>query len=294
MPADKTAAAFAFVKFMNSAESQAFLADKLGLLPTRKSAYDIASVKNNAIISAFKPVVDAAAARPWIPEGGQFFGPLDTMATEVLVRAGPEGGPGRRGQEVQGRGRPGATARPERRHVRGRLARRAPVTPRHRTPAPDWSAADERRHGRPRTADRPVHPRTARPAGSGAAGTGTGTPGPWSPRSSSSSAVLIVYPLVRGIYLSLTNTTEANQLSEICTKSITGDEACEPNPNAADFVGLDNYVDVLTGEVGEFWQQFGVTLIWTVTCVVFHYGLGLGLAVLLNRPIGSAASTGCC
>ena len=86
VPAEKTAAAIAFVKFMNSAESQAFLADKLGLLPTRKSVYDIASVKNNAIISAFKPVVDAAAARPWIPEGGQFFGPLDQMATEVLVQ----------------------------------------------------------------------------------------------------------------------------------------------------------------------------------------------------------------
>ena len=30
-------------------------------------------------------------------------------------------------------------------------------------------------------------------------------------------AVLILYPLGRGIYLSFTNTTEANQLSEICT-----------------------------------------------------------------------------
>jgi arabinogalactan oligomer / maltooligosaccharide transport system substrate-binding protein len=86
VPADKTAAAIAFVKFMNSAESQAFLSDKLGLLPTRKSAYAIDSVKNNPIISAFKPVVEAAVARPWIPEGGQFFGPLDTMATEVLVQ----------------------------------------------------------------------------------------------------------------------------------------------------------------------------------------------------------------
>jgi arabinogalactan oligomer / maltooligosaccharide transport system substrate-binding protein len=87
VPADKTAAAIAFVKFMNSAASQAFLAEKLGLLPTRKSAYALDAVKNNPIISAFKPVVDAAAARPWIPEGGQFFGPLDTMATEVLVQA---------------------------------------------------------------------------------------------------------------------------------------------------------------------------------------------------------------
>jgi arabinogalactan oligomer/maltooligosaccharide transport system substrate-binding protein len=86
MAQDKAAAAIAFVKFMSSASSQAFLADKLGLLPTRKSAYDIDKVKNNAIIAAFQPVVASAVARPWIPEGGQFFVPLDTMATEVLIQ----------------------------------------------------------------------------------------------------------------------------------------------------------------------------------------------------------------
>ncbi|MFC7760607.1 extracellular solute-binding protein [Catellatospora bangladeshensis] len=86
MPQEKAAAAIAFVKFMSSAQSQAFLADKLGVLPTRQSAYQIDSVKNNAIIAAFQPVVASAVARPWIPEGGQFFGPLDTMATEVLIQ----------------------------------------------------------------------------------------------------------------------------------------------------------------------------------------------------------------
>jgi arabinogalactan oligomer/maltooligosaccharide transport system permease protein len=98
-------------------------------------------------------------------------------------------------------------------------------------------------------------------------------------------SVLVLYPLVRGVYLSLTNTTEANQYSEICIRSITGAEVCEPNPNAARFVGLENYIRVLSGEVGEFWHQFMITLIWTVTCVVFHYGIGLGLAILLNRPM---------
>ncbi len=87
MDESKADAAIAFINFMNSAESQAFLADELGLLPTRKSAYEIDSVKNNAIVSAFKPVVDAAVARPWIPEGGQFFAALDTMAVETLVQS---------------------------------------------------------------------------------------------------------------------------------------------------------------------------------------------------------------
>jgi len=82
----KTDAAIAFISFMNSADSQAFLAEELGLLPTRQSAYEIDSVANNEVISAFGPVIDSAVARPWIPEGGQFFGPLDDMAVEVLVQ----------------------------------------------------------------------------------------------------------------------------------------------------------------------------------------------------------------
>ncbi|SDT79812.1 extracellular solute-binding protein [Actinoplanes derwentensis] len=86
VPQEKAAAAVAFIKFMNSAESQAFLAGKLGLLPTRKSAYEIDTVENDAVISAFKPVSETAVSRPWIPEGGQFFGALDQLATEVLVQ----------------------------------------------------------------------------------------------------------------------------------------------------------------------------------------------------------------
>lgn len=98
-------------------------------------------------------------------------------------------------------------------------------------------------------------------------------------------AVLVFYPLVRGIYLSLTNLNEGNQLTEICSKSLTGVQECAPNPDSWHFIGLDNFVNVLTGEVGEFWHQFTITIIWTVACVAFHYGLGMGLAVLLNRRI---------
>ncbi|MEV1143122.1 extracellular solute-binding protein [Micromonospora sp. NPDC049799] len=86
MPQEKIDAAVAFVKFMSSAESQAFLSEKLGLLPTRKSAYNLDAVKNNPIVAAYQPVVEAAVGRPWIPEAGQFFGPLDQMATEVLIQ----------------------------------------------------------------------------------------------------------------------------------------------------------------------------------------------------------------
>ena len=81
----KADAAIAFVKFMTSAESQAFLADELGLLPgprvglrpTRSRQRDHRGLQAG---------VEAATARPWIPEGGLFFGPLDKMATEVLIQ----------------------------------------------------------------------------------------------------------------------------------------------------------------------------------------------------------------
>jgi arabinogalactan oligomer/maltooligosaccharide transport system permease protein len=97
--------------------------------------------------------------------------------------------------------------------------------------------------------------------------------------------VLVLYPLARGVYISFTDLNESNQRAEICTKTLGGDEVCEPNPDAAGFVGLQNYVDIITGERGEFWLQLGNTLIWTAACVVFHYALGLGLAVLLNRHV---------
>lgn len=101
--------------------------------------------------------------------------------------------------------------------------------------------------------------------------------------------VLILYPLTRGVWLSLTNLTEANQQLEICTRTLGGGETCQPNPNRWEYVGLNNYVQVLAGEIGRFWPQFRITLIWTVTCVVFHYGIGLMLAVLLNRRVRGRA-----
>jgi len=97
--------------------------------------------------------------------------------------------------------------------------------------------------------------------------------------------VLVFYPLLRGMWISLTNLNESNQRTEICVRTLGGGEECRPNPDAWEFVGLDNYTRILTGEVGEFWQWFWVTLIWTVVCVVFHYGIGLGLATLLNRQL---------
>jgi arabinogalactan oligomer/maltooligosaccharide transport system permease protein len=102
-------------------------------------------------------------------------------------------------------------------------------------------------------------------------------------------AVLVFYPLVQGIWMTFTDINKANQAAEVCRKTLGGAEVCEPNPSRWQFTGLENYVNLLTGKVGNFWQLFRVTLIWTLACVFFHYTLGLGLAVLLNREIRGRA-----
>ncbi|GGP35642.1 extracellular solute-binding protein [Saccharothrix coeruleofusca] len=77
--------AIKLVACMSSTESQARIAKELGLLPTRKSAYDNADVKANPVVSAFEPVATSAHARAWIPEGDQLFAPLKIAYADVLA-----------------------------------------------------------------------------------------------------------------------------------------------------------------------------------------------------------------
>ncbi|WP_177216926.1 carbohydrate ABC transporter permease [Amycolatopsis arida] len=89
-------------------------------------------------------------------------------------------------------------------------------------------------------------------------------------------AVLVLYPLARGVFLSLTNATEMNSGGTIGVNEI---------PATYEFVGLRNYIEVLSGADGTFYPRLLWTLQWTVICVTLHYSLGLGLAVLLNRAL---------
>ncbi|WP_330176135.1 extracellular solute-binding protein [Streptomyces sp. NBC_01498] len=86
-------ASYAFVEYMSSAESQAKITTELNLLPTRTSVYARPEVAKNEIVGFFKPVVDKAVERPWIPETGSLFAPLVTEYTKVLTgQATPEEG----------------------------------------------------------------------------------------------------------------------------------------------------------------------------------------------------------
>lgn len=87
-------------------------------------------------------------------------------------------------------------------------------------------------------------------------------------------AVLVLYPLLRGLYFSLTNANESNLGRTIGPNHI---------PSSYEFVGLDNYWNILSGQEGHFYQVLLWTIVWTTVCVVLHYGLGLGLALLLHQ-----------
>ncbi|MEV7086715.1 sugar ABC transporter permease [Streptomyces sp. NPDC093085] len=84
--------------------------------------------------------------------------------------------------------------------------------------------------------------------------------------------VIIGYPLVRGVYLSLTDANERNVERSIGVNHL---------PATYEFVGLDNYASALTG--GQFLSTLGWTLVWTVSCVSLTFTLGLTLATMLNR-----------
>ncbi|MCW7943727.1 ABC transporter permease [Streptomyces hygroscopicus] len=88
--------------------------------------------------------------------------------------------------------------------------------------------------------------------------------------------VLVLYPLVYGFYLTL---TDANSLNTARTIGVNHIDATYK------FIGLGNYKDILFGPLSydRFWSHFVWTIVWTVACVVLHYSIGLGLALLLNQ-----------
>ncbi|MFE2263850.1 carbohydrate ABC transporter permease [Streptomyces griseosporeus] len=90
--------------------------------------------------------------------------------------------------------------------------------------------------------------------------------------------VLVVYPLVYGLYLTLTDADSLNSARTIGVNHIDA---------TYKFIGLDNYQDILFGDTAydRFWSHFLWTIVWTALCVALHYSIGLGLALLLNQKL---------
>jgi arabinogalactan oligomer/maltooligosaccharide transport system permease protein len=83
-------------------------------------------------------------------------------------------------------------------------------------------------------------------------------------------AVIVFYPLLVGVFQTFTNIDATNQGTRF-------------KPPTWEFVGLQNYIDILTGESTKFYPVLVWTVIWTVVNVFFHYTIGLALALALNQ-----------
>lgn len=83
-------------------------------------------------------------------------------------------------------------------------------------------------------------------------------------------AVIVFYPLAIGFFQTFTNIDASNQGTRF-------------KPPSWEFVGLQNYIDILTGQNTKFYPVLIWTVIWTVVNVFFHYTIGLGLALTLNQ-----------
>ncbi|MEV8531258.1 extracellular solute-binding protein [Streptomyces sp. NPDC051211] len=80
-------AAHAFVEYLTSQDVQVQTTKELSLLPTRTAAYEQPDVKANEMVTFFKPAVDKAVERAWIPENGSLFEPLKVEWTKAVTGA---------------------------------------------------------------------------------------------------------------------------------------------------------------------------------------------------------------
>jgi len=91
---------------------------------------------------------------------------------------------------------------------------------------------------------------------------------PWTPYLFAAPVVLYLllfqgYPLWHELMLSFTQTSLLT-------------------PTTSNFIGMRNYAELAARP--DFWRVIWVTVLYTLVCVVFAITLGLGTALLLNRP----------
>ena len=81
-------------------------------------------------------------------------------------------------------------------------------------------------------------------------------------------AVIVVYPLIGSVWSSFTDLSRSNAATVF-------------RPGSEQFIGLANYAAILGSE--EFRGRLTWTIVWTAVNVLFHFTIGMGLALLLNQ-----------
>lgn len=92
-------------------------------------------------------------------------------------------------------------------------------------------------------------------------------------------AVIVVYPLINGLLLSFTNADQTNIAVQIGSISY---------PATYKFIGVQNYMNIIRAWFTSGSDESHViiqTVIWVIANAIFHFGIGLGLALILNRKM---------
>jgi arabinogalactan oligomer/maltooligosaccharide transport system substrate-binding protein len=82
---DKQAAVISLLDYMNSTEAQVFLAENLGLIPTRNSAYADEAVTSDPVVSAWIPVMETAINRGGHPGSATQYDAFNREYQSFLV-----------------------------------------------------------------------------------------------------------------------------------------------------------------------------------------------------------------
>ncbi len=102
--------------------------------------------------------------------------------------------------------------------------------------------------------------------------------------------LITFWPLIYQFWMSFTNFSNRNLRTDSLILQIigtfTGDLKAHNSPA---WIGLQNYINILTGQLGtvlsgfDFWRILLFNFLWTIVNVFFHVAIGIGEAVLLNQ-----------
>lgn len=78
------AASYLFVEFMNSAESQQYIAEQNNTMPTRQSVYEVPEIAQNQVISSFQAPLEGGVPRPAAPGAGDLYDLITPYYQKIL------------------------------------------------------------------------------------------------------------------------------------------------------------------------------------------------------------------
>lgn len=103
-------------------------------------------------------------------------------------------------------------------------------------------------------------------------------------------AFMTLWPLIYQFWMSFTNYSNRNLRTDSLIGQMVGTFTGNLETyNSPSFVGVQNYIDTIFGQLAavlsgyDFWRILLFNLVWTAVNLVFHVGLGVVIALILNQ-----------